>query len=226
MNNHLFRKGQGLVEYALLMVLVAVITAAGMQAAGVSGKSLFCKAATGLGGTPGTCSASLFQDDFNGNLSQWNTVSGTWVINNGKLCNSNGGQIFAPVSGSNYVVTLTNALLTAGNGYGLFFRAANFSSVNGYDFQFDPGVGGFVFRQWFQGNEFAPSAFNKLSNYDYYSQPHTIAIVVQNNTFTAIVDNVQVLQMTDSTYTQGGIGLRTWDSSVVCFDKISVTPLP
>jgi hypothetical protein len=227
MDIHPKPKGQGIIEYAVLMVLVGAVVAGGMQLAGVSAKSLFCKAATGVSGsTPGSCSSSLFQDNFQGNLNQWTPVSGVWTTTNKKLCNSNGGMIFAPIAASNYVVTLTNANLTSGNGYGLFFRSTNFASVNGYDFQYDPGYPGLLFREWYQGSEMAPAAVNKPTNFNYYSQAHTISIVVQGSTFTASMDGAQVLQMTDPSYTTGGIGLRTWDSSVVCFDSIAVTPLP
>ena len=219
-------KGQGLGEYMLLLVLIALLAILALNIAGVSIKQLLCKAIAGLGASPAICSASLFQDDFN-NFNNWQIVNGTWKINNGQLCGSNGGQIFAPIPGaSNYVINLNGATMTTGNGYGLFFDSSNVTSVNGYDFQFDPGVGGFIMRKWYQGAEMAPSVITKPPAGFNYNTTHNIQVMVQGQTFTALVDGQQVFTTTDPTYTSGEIGLRTWDSTQVCFDSISVNPLP
>lgn len=221
-----FRKGQGLVEYTLVIVLVVIIVITILQLTGTSVKGLFCKAVNGLGSHPAFCSTSLFEDDFN-NLNQWTIASGKWTIKDGKLCGSGDGRIYAKVpDATDYVITLNGAKLDSGNGYGLYFRATNFAKVNGYNFQYDPGASGFLFREWYQGNEFAATSFVKKTNYDFYSQPHDIKVVVQGNTFTTYVDNVKVHQVTDPTYTEGGIGLRTWDSTSACFDSVQVNPLP
>jgi Flp pilus assembly pilin Flp len=228
MSNHSSRKGQGLVEYALLIALLAVILVSILQLSGVSLRGLFCRAVNGLSSGPGLCSASLLQDDFN-NLDQWNIVSGKWKTENGKLCGGPGeGRMFAkiPPGAKNYVISLNGAKLDSGNGFGVFFRATDFSKVNGYDFQYDPGAEGFLNRRWYQGNELPAQAYVKKTNYDYYSQPHDIKIVVDGDTFTTYVDGQQVNKMTDSTYTEGGVGLRTWDNTSVCFDSIQVAPLP
>ncbi len=217
---------QGLVEYALLIVLVVLAIILALSIAGVSLKDVYCLIAQKLGAQPAACTGALFSDDFD-TLSGWQIISGKWEIKNGKLCNANGGQIFKPLPGAgDYVINLNGAKLDQGNGYGIFFRADNFKQVNGYTFQYDPGLRGFAFREWYQGREFAPSALYKPGNYDYYSSPHDIQVVVQGNTFTAYVDGQQVVKTTDPTYRQGSIGLRSWDSSVVCFDSISVNALP
>jgi hypothetical protein len=218
--------GQGLAEYMLLLALVAILSVLALNLGGMTIKQVFCKAIASLGGQPAVCSASLFQDDFN-NLKNWQIVNGNWKSTNGQLCGSGGeGRIFAPISGANdYVINLNGATMTSGNGYGLFFRSTNVSSVNGYDFQFDPGYGGFILRRWVQGAELAPTVIAKpAAGYNYYST-HNIQVVVQGSTFTALVDGQQVFKTSDTNYTTGGIGLRTWDSTQVCFDSISVNPI-
>jgi fructan beta-fructosidase len=218
--------GQSLVEYALLIVLIALIVILVLSLLGVNLTDVYCYISEKLGTQPAVCTGSLFSDDFN-NLSNWEIISGKWEIKNGKLCTSGSGQIFKPLKGaSDYVINLNGAKLDKGNGYGVFFRADNFKKVNGYTFQYDPGLSGMVFREWYHGNEFSPSAYYKPGAYDYYSSPHDIQIVVKGNTYTTFVDGKQVVQTTDSTYTEGGIGLRSWDSSVVCFDSITVNALP
>jgi Flp pilus assembly pilin Flp len=219
--------GQGLVEYILLVVLIAILVLLVLRLSGVSIKQLFCKAVTSLGGQPAMCSASLFQDDFN-NLKKWQVVNGNWKIDDGRLCGSGGeGRIFAPISGaSDYVINLNGATMTEGNGYGLYFRDSNVTSVNGYNFQFDPGYGGFIMRKWYNGAEMAPTVVAKPAAGFNYNATHNIQVTVQGSTFTAFVDGQQVFQTSDPSYTSGGIGLRTWDSTQVCFDSISVNPLP
>jgi hypothetical protein len=224
------RPGQGLAEYMLVIILVVIIVIAVLQVGGISVKSLFCKIAQNLNSQPAVCSTSLFQDDFN-NLNQWQIINGKWVIKDGKLCGGPGGEgkIFAPIPGAkNYVVSLKGAKLDSGNGYGLFFRANNFQNVSGYDFQYDPGFQGYIFREWYNGYEYAPPSQGRytLNNANYYSQAHDIKMVVQDSTYTAYVDDQKVYSVTDPTYSQGGIGLRVWDSTTVCFDSIQVDPIP
>jgi len=227
MKNKFLRKGQGFAEYTIMIALVLIIVISSLQLTGVSIKGLFCQAVIGLGGKPGLCSASLFQDDFN-NLDQWKIISGKWKTDDGKLCGGPGeGRMFTDIPGAkDYVISLNGAKLDGGNGFGLYFRASNFSNVNGYDFQFDPGAAGFLFRRWYQGNELPAQSYVHKTDYDYYSQPHDIKVVVQGDTFTTFIDGIQVNKVTDSTYTDGGIGLRTWDNTTVCFDSIQVDPLP
>ena len=125
---------------------------------------------------------------------------------------------------SDYTVSLTKASLTAGNGYGIYFRATNVGAgINGYAFQYDPGAGGFVIRKWVNGVEINPAiAYVSKPGYDWYSSPHTLEIKTVGNKFYGYVDGVLMLSGTDSTYTTGGAGIRTWDSTNFCADAFSV----
>ncbi len=221
-----FQRGQGFVEYALVIVLVAVVAILVLQIFGISLKDVFCASMQAIGAQPAACSSSLFQDDFT-DLSQWTVIKGKWTNKNGQLCGGPGeGQLFAAIDATDYEVVLSGAKLDKGDGYGLFFRSTNFQKVSGYNFQYDKGAGGYLFREWYQGSEFSPHVSVRKTNYDYYSQPHDIKVVVQGSTYTAFVDGQQVYTVTDSTYSTGGIGLRTWDATEVCFDSIQVNPLP
>lgn len=226
MRKHSYQ-GQGFVEYILLIILILLVILGALDVSGVSLKTLYCKVINSLGAKPALCNTSLFQDDFN-NLDQWTIVSGTWSIQSGKLCGGPGeGKIFVNIDGaSDYAINLNGAQLSAGNGYGLYFRATNFQAVNGYNFQYDPGYPGFLFREWYKSNEYAPAARVVPNNFNYYSQPHNIQVVVEGDTYTSYLDGTKLYTVNDSTYTSGGIGLRTWDSTTVCFDSIQVDPLP
>jgi hypothetical protein len=138
------------------------------------------------------------------------------------------GRIFhVNLSQGDYTITVNGAVLNQGNGYGIWFRATNVEKVNGYTFQYDPGhgYGAFIMRKWVNGNELSPFAVAYAPGYNWTTTPRQVQIVAKGNTFTAYVDGKQVLQGTDSTYTQGGVGFRTWDNTTARFGNISVDPL-
>jgi hypothetical protein len=162
-------------------------------------------------------------------LSAWTIVNGNWRNENGQLCGGGReGRIFVPLSERNYVINVRMALLQQGNGYGIYFRATNFDRVDGYTFQYDPGYspGAFLFRKWVRGNELSPFARNNAPGYTWHNVSRQIRIEVNGNTFTAYVDGQRVLTGSDNTYTYGGVGFRTWDATQVCFDDLTVDPLP
>ena len=113
--------GQGNMEYALILLLIAVAAIMIMQITGVSVESVFCRVAGGLGAK--NCgSSTICQDDFT-DLSGSLVKSGTWTVSNGQLCNSGGGgMVYNKCSMGNgslptndYTASLNVANLTAGN---------------------------------------------------------------------------------------------------------------
>lgn len=48
---------------------------------------------------------------------------------------------------------------------------------------------------------------------------------VEGGTFITFIDGEEVLRATDSEYAHGQVGLRTWDSSEVCFSQFHVSLL-
>jgi hypothetical protein len=217
--------GQGLIEYALILLAVVLTAILSLTAMGVDVSNIFCQVAGGVGAN-NVC-GHIFSDDF-ANLSNWNIVNGVWQAINGDLTGGPGeGRIFHDMSQSDYMITLNKATLDQGNGYGVFFRATNDSNVNGYSFQFDPGYGGgaFIMRKWVNGNELAPFAVANAPGYNWNAANRQVQVAVKGSTFTAYVDGKQVVSGTDSTYSKGGVGLRTWDSSTTKFGDISVDPV-
>lgn len=226
--------GQGLLEYAIIIALVVLAAILALRLAGVSINEMYC----GLMGdiTKSAQCATYCQDAFDGNLSGWTNASGGgWRVVNGQLCTAppyGEGRLFNNCSQSNpdmpadYTITLDIATLTAGNGYGVFFRMQSFSPASGYTFQYDPGLNGFAFRRWTNGSESAPIArVNFPPGFSVYNAPHTVKIVVKGNTFTAYLDDTLALSATDSMYPRGGVGLRRWDNSDACFGSFAIGPV-
>ncbi len=121
----------------------------------------------------------------------------------------------------------TDVLLQQGSGYGIFFRAQNPDSPEGYIFQYDPGYGSgtFLFRRWDAGHERSPFARAEPADpdFDWYGVERNVRVEVQGDTFSAYVDGELVLTGTDDTYDSGSVGVRSWHNSLVEFDNMTVT---
>jgi len=221
--------GKGLVEYVLLLGLAVIGIALVLQLAGVRVSDIYCNIADALPGGDSCSQKELCADDFSANLSGWITRQGTaGGVQGGKYCPPSYSLMLNKCSMSNspkdYTIGLDGAQLNSGNGFGIMFRVQELSTgLAGYAFQYDPGLGGFVFRKWAHNVEINPPlAFVRAPGYDWFGEPHDIQIKVQGDKFTAYIDGVAVLTAQDSSYVSGGGGLRTWDSTQACFDDFEI----
>jgi Flp pilus assembly pilin Flp len=226
------RSGQGLIEYALIVLLVAIGALVVLQMMGISVSEVYCKVSSGLGAKACQQTSTAYCTDNFANMSGSQILTGTWTLSNNQLCNLNGGIIYnkcsmATLPSNDYTAQIDGAMLNSGPGYGIFFRATNTGAgTNGYAFQYDPGLGGFVVRKWVNGVEINPPiAKNFIAGYDYYSKPHTLSVKMVGNTFTGYVDGLAMLSGTDSTYASGGAGIRTWYGTNLCLNNFSVNPV-
>ncbi len=229
---HSHERGQGFVEYALLISLIALTVILALQMMGVSVGKAFCDVAAVINLTS-VCSPKVLCEDSFDSLANWKTFYGKPVTTNGKICLDKGTQVYNTCSMNtqreNYTIRLENALLYQGNGYGIFFRTVyNQKGANGYIFQYDPGLQAFVIRKWVNGKEiWQPIAKTPIPNgYPIYNTPHNVEIIVRDNLFTVLIDGQQVLQAQDDTYKEGGIGFRTWDHTEFCADRIAQFSIP
>ena len=226
-------RGQGLTEYVLILALTLVTAITAMELTGYSVREVYCNVAKSLG-FEGTCAGKRIycQDDFE-NLDKWVTNWGTFTNQDGKMCTSRGAKNYSNCStqmpnNTDYSVYVSGTELTRGNGYGVFFRGTELDGrTNGYILQYDPGWGGgaIIMRKWINGRELPPFAVKRLPGYDWYGEAHDIRIDVQGNTFTAYLNGEEILVGQDDTYTEGGIGIRSWDNSQTCIDSITVGQL-
>lgn len=198
-------------------------------------------------------SSSLFHDDFESVSGDWEQVMGPYFeikkgsYNIGRMGQSGGEhRTFAGDTGwTDYVVeakaTLKSPQNSNSNGYGIYFRAANVKSVNAYIFQYDPGYdsergGSFIFRKVINGAEQSPFARvlrNSIPEFEekagkmnwWYNEERKIKLEITGNRFVAYVDDIKVLEATDSAnqFPNGEIGLRTWTNAYAQFEELTVT---
>ncbi len=208
-------------EITILLGLVAAVAIAGLTLTGEGTRDALCRAAGAFGSN---CS-DLFVDNF-AHLNNWTIQNGRWQVRDGRLCIEGAGRIYHSLNRSDYVIDINLARISQGNGYGIFFRDSGGPAFNGYTFQYDPGYGkgAFIFRKWINGRELSvPIArVDAPTGYDWYGSDRQVRVEVRGDTFTAFIDGQLVVQARDTTFTQGGIGLRSWDAASVCFDDLRV----
>jgi len=144
-----YRRGQGFVEYILLVLLLGIISASALKITGVDVGDLFTSVANTLSNKSNTVFADTFSD-----LSNWKSIFGPnrWSVLDGNLVTTSAGdQRIMETSNlpNDYVIT-TTAQLLSGGGYGIMFRLTpSGSSYAGYSFQLDEGYGNkFVLRKY------------------------------------------------------------------------------
>lgn len=226
-------RGQGMLEYILIIALIFLSAYLSLELTGYNLRDAYCKAADILGNPEACATEKIYcEDDF---LSAENWVSqyGNWYNEDGQLCTSRGAKNYNQCSlnmdnASDYTIKLTDTTLNQGNGYGLFFRGTEMDGrTDGYIVQYDPGWGGgaIIMRKWINGRELPPFATYRMSEYDWYGEPHDMQLNVEGDTFTFILDGEVVLVGQDDTYSEGGVGFRSWDSSEVCFGNMVISEL-
>ena len=234
-----FKNGQGLVEYVLLLALLVIGLILVLSLSGTSLSDLYCRVASGIGGGQACNEQKVYcQDTFDKDLSQWQ-ASTNMSLKNGQMCFGNGLQTMnkcsTQVPKSDYDINLNNVNLSQGNGYGVYFRSTvDANGLDGYVFQYDPGAtgygnsnGSFLIRRWINGVEvMTPIAVAPLSGTTTYNVPHNFKISVKGDTFTVFMDGKQILSAKDSTYTTGGTGLRSWDSTSACMGDFTILEAP
>jgi Flp pilus assembly pilin Flp len=236
--------GQSTVEYALIIVLLAIAAILTLAVVGVSLNDVYCRVIAGLSGRtdPTNCIVTiddvdeidvLYNESFD-SLDNWDLRNTGWVIVDGELRNEEDGEHQAKTGDDtwdNYTITIGSADLQQGNGYGVYFRVHNEPDFNGYAFQFDPGYrggrspnGSFIIRKITNGRESPPIAHASAPlDHEWYNQVRRLVINVRDDTFTVFMDGEKILTGTDDSYPRGRIGLRTWDSTRASFDNLSVS---
>jgi len=234
------QSGQGLVEYVLIILLVGVVVGGSAYALGPSLGQVYSglqgELSSGQVAPPGTQPTAGVPTPTPtptptpqpADWDEWQVVVGKkWRIEGDSYCTGPGGEqrsFYGAENWTDYEITF-KATLSQGNGYGVYFRATNYKKANAYIFQYDPGYGkgAFLYRRIVNGREKPPFArVWAPDDYQWHNTEHEIRVRVEGNTFTAYVDGEAVLQAHHSEYTHGGVGLRAWDRSNVCFRDFQI----
>jgi len=162
------------------------------------------------------------------------SLKGSWRTGNGVLSPVVAGEnraIFGGTSGTDYSIEI-NATYLGGNpkrsGYGIYYRVSEGTELSGYIFQFDPGKGNiFAIRKVVKGRESKIIHFVSMletmgGGFD-ITAAHDIKIVVSGQSHVISIDGKEVLNFTDTTFSSGNVGVRTWNDSIVHFNKVIVT---
>jgi Flp pilus assembly pilin Flp len=210
-----FQKGQGLVEYGLLLFLVAVAVILALNVAGVSVQDMYNQAMADLRGDK--C-APLARAGNEWDASDDKFWKGGITSQQGgyKACPLCGG-LLPGFSGSDYQLDLSGVQVKntnpTWNGYGITFRAENGKKgLNGYMFEVEKvnknNPTRIYFSKWVNGVQIKPyiKMLNLTSDID-WNNPPNMSVKVEGDTFTAYMDGQQVLQGKDKTYTKGGAGV-------------------
>jgi Flp pilus assembly pilin Flp len=221
--------GQSLVEYSLLLMLVAVIVLGGVWLMGMQVGRTYGIAATSIAGsereatpttTPVATPPSTSWEDW------YEAQGGGWSTDEERYCVHQHGEsrsFYGAENWTDYVVRLT-ANLYQGDGFGVFFRTTQVDHANGYLFEYAPGgrclgkQGCFFLRRVDEGREQYPFAESPApADYQWHNAVREVEVRAQGDTYSVLVDGEEVLKASDSKYPYGQVGLRTWDSSEVCF---------
>ncbi len=210
-----FQKGQGLVEYGLLLLLIAIAAILAISIAGVSVQELYNQAMAGLGGEKCTPLARAGADWDSSQDKFWK--GGITPQQGGyKVCPLCGG-LLPGFSGNDYQVDLSGVQVkntnSTWNGYGITFRAENGKmGLNGYMFELEKvnksNPTQIYFSKWVNGVQIKPPIKRVYLKSDIdWNNPPDMSVKVEGDTFTAYMDGQQVLQGSDKTYTEGGSGV-------------------
>ena len=232
------QRGQGLVEYGLILILVALVVILAITQLGNTTRDKVDEVSSALDAefTPGPDQGTYCESDMTSSDGWQYEGAGTdsWQIIDGKMCRDTKNQMGFAYSqcsqteqmrnAEDYVIYIEDVVLSKGDGFGIMFRLQDYdANPNGYAFQYDPGMHGIVFRKWVNGWEiWNPLAFKQLDNYEWYDVPRDIKISVEGKTMKAYIDGELMLTAKDDTYSSGGVGLRTWSNTLVCFEDFSI----
>jgi len=238
-------KGQGIVEYAVILGLIALVVVLALGAMGISVGDVYAAVVKALGGEV-SCK-TYYHSDFGREIPSWIEIKnsfwgkfGSWQVKDGKLVSPrSGAMLLNGYSGSDYNISLSGIRLanqsSAWNGYGVMFRSSLDAKnrLNGYMFEFERRTPNepvtMYFSYWVGGTQVVMNPPGKMvipanSGWD---NPANLTVSVQGNTFVASMNGKKIMEATDpkNLYTEGAVGVASnAGSSIVVDDLVVKTP--
>lgn len=180
------------------------------------------------GGSAAAAPVTLFSSGFS-SMDGIDALTGAWRIKGGQLTVSSKGKsvnevIVDGVAYTNYSTDLAATIYSGG--FGVMYRASvdSGSRISGYSFQVNSS-GKLELWTIVASKPVALLASSSLpSGFPATKVQHTVSVDVEGAQSTFFVDGVQVMQVTDSTFTSGTSGIRQWGGSAA-FDSIVLTQI-
>ncbi len=234
--------GQGLVEYALIMVLVSLVAVGSMSAMGISVRDVYQDIADAFNGNKAVDALrNFYTNTFDEDLSGWTTdkwkgyFGGRWRTQDGKLVGDRFAATFLDdFNQDDYTLTATGVKFfndkKTWQGGLLYFRTDP-DTHNGYVFEIEKRNNGHdaevYIRKWTNGYQVDPPLARAPlpAGFDWDS-PTDLKVQVDGDTFTAYMDGVQVLQTSDGSYKGGTVGVASNSGSRMEIDDIQIDENP
>lgn len=233
--------GQGVVEYSLLIIFIAVVILGALRLTGMSLSDLYQNIACAFQGD-NACSQNnlLFTDNFEGDLSGWEMeILGNkkqrWWVEGGRLWGDyNADILLDDFDVKDFSIQVDDIELTnkakVWQGITIYFRAENQDGkLTGYSFNLDKRPDGeYAYFQKVQDDKPIWPVISTMDplppGYD-WNNPGDIRIDVQGETFTAYINDQAVSKGQDNTFTHGQVGINTHKNSSASIDAFSITSL-
>jgi Flp pilus assembly pilin Flp len=229
------KSGQGMVEYALLLAVVALAVVLVLNTTGVSISDVFCRIAGSLGGGPCAETGCTLAFDDPAELDSWNArdaKNGNLNVEDGQLCNM-GNQM-------NYFAACAEGGFDGG-GYGDFTATLDGIKIDNYNNDLHPGFD-FVFRADSNGNGYWLSYSANANRVLFWKQVNGVRILLdsapvpaemvneelnivlkaEGNTFSAYRDDQLILETSDDAYDSGIFGWRNKPGSSTCINEMVI----
>lgn len=231
-------QAQALVEYALILVAIAVVVILGLSVAGVSVREAYCAVAGGLGDT--VCDSireCTFAFDDGSDLDGWSGGDADALsVEDGRACITGDGRgadsyfnhrCARALTAGDYSIRLDDVTVdravqnNQNTGFDVWFRAQD--DRNGYLFIYNSRTDYIRFWKIVEGRWIKLSQARTPSSWR--DQALDFRVDVSGDTFTAYKDGERVLQASDDGYTTGQVGMRNKPSSKSCIGGMVVDDL-
>lgn len=163
--------------------------------------------------------------NFNTNLTGWSTLQGTWSeSSNGKIGNSSGDAILlANESASDFIYEgkIKVSESTGGKGAGALVFRSNADASQAYVMNVDALNDCVTLFKFGNGGGEIAKVIKTIDT----DKEYNLKVIASGSNIRAYLDNVEVINATDTTYSSGRFGMLAWNSTTTFQDiKYAKTP--
>jgi Flp pilus assembly pilin Flp len=236
-------QGQGLVEYAIIIVLVALVAILGLLLLSDTATQWLMQTACAVGGIGCGANDDTIAIDFGKDEALQGWMVGEFIgrdrefwVEDGRLHSDPGAfMLYRNYAGRDYTAIAVEPRLETfrpdvNQGFSVAFRAEDINGrLNGYTFRIyhnvNSGQQAIYFSKVVEGRTMWPALnWSRLPDTFDWQQPGDVKIEVVGNTFTAYINGQQVMQASDDTFESGQAGLVNMGNSDFSFKGFIIDP--